>query len=516
MYQLLTFFSGLGLFLFSLSLLEESIKNLGLKKLKELVKNYTSGVAGGIVTGFLITAAIQSSSATAIIVLALVGAGIMPLKNAIGVIFGANIGTTVTAWLVTLLGFKINISLLSDPLIAVGAVGYLLSEKRKYKNLFLFVTAFGMVFIGLDFMKESMKILAHSIDLREFQNYNPFFYLVLGILITALIQSSSATTAIALTACAENVISYKIALLLIIGANIGTTVTAWLGSIGKDANKKRVALIHTVFNLITAAVVLIIFTPLSLLTLKISNGDYLIALSLFHTVFNVLGVMVMLPFVSILEKISYKAIKDKRTKITKYISDIDTSMPEIVNEALKKELARFIKKSLKFYLHTFKISSKAFKDEQYLNEYLEYDTREEYEFLKNLSSEIEKTALEVNNDEILKTLYSITVSNKQIKDISHDIDEFLFDDNDFLKEYVSEMRLKILTFAKEFYEWFKNGGEKPSYKPITRDITLAIKHGKITPYFSIILLNVNYYVNTAMKNLENLNFNTKKNIYKES
>ena len=504
MYQIINFLGGLGLFLYALSLLESSIKNLGLKKLKEFVKKHTNSVYGGILVGFIVTAIIQSSSATTIIVLALVGAGIMPLKNSIGVILGANIGTTVTAWIVTILGFKFDIMFLANPVLAIGALGYLLTENKNYKNVFLFFIAFGLVFIGLEFMKDGMKEIANNIDLSDFKNYNPIFYLLLGIVITAIIQSSSATTAITLTATASGVIDYKTALLIIIGANIGTTVTAWLGSIGRDANKKRVALIHTVFNLITGIIVLILLNPLSKFTLYLSQNDYLIAISLFHTIFNVLGVIAIFPFVNMLEKLSIKTIKDKPVIVTKYITNIDTTMPEIANEALYKELKRFIKKSLKFYLHTFKISSKAFKDKKYLNLFIEYDTDREYKYLKKLSSEIEKVALEVNNDEILKTLYNITISNKQIKDISHNIDEFLFDDNEYLKEYITELRVKLINFAKEFYEWYKNGGDKPVFKPITRDIALAIKNNKIRPYMSITLLNVNYYINKALENITNI------------
>jgi phosphate:Na+ symporter len=497
---IISFLGGLGIFLFAMSLLENSIKNLGLKKLKEFIKKYTSNIFSSILVGFIITAIIQSSSATTIIVLALVGAGIMPLRNSIGIIFGANIGTTVTAWLVTLLGFKVKIALFANPLVAIGALGYLLIENKKYKNIFLFMVAFGLVFIGLEIMKDSMKEISNSIDLSQYQGYNILWYVLLGAIITIVIQSSSATTAITLTAIASGVISYNVALALVIGANIGTTITAWLGSIGGSSDKKRVAYIHTIFNLTTGILVLMILKPLGEWTLKLSD-DYLIAISLFHTIFNVLGVIVILPFVGWLERSAKKLIKDKKIIVTKYITNIDTSMPEIVNEALQKELKRFIKESLKFYLHTFKISTKSFKDKSYMNLFIDYPIEDEYNKLKLLSSQIEKVALEVGNDDVLKILYSITLSNKQIKDISHNIDEFLFDENEYLKEYILEIRKKIVIFAREFYEWFKNGGEKPTFEEITRDIAVAIKNNQISPYLSINLLNVNEYVNRAMKNL---------------
>ena len=501
MENIISFLGGLGVFIFAMSLLENSIKNLGLKKLKEFITKYTTNIFSSIVVGVIITAIIQSSSATTIIVLALVGAGIMPLRNAIGIIFGANIGTTVTAWLVTLLGFKVKIALFANPMVAVGALGYLLVDNKKYKNIFLFMVAFGLVFIGLEFMKDSMKEFANNFDLSAYQNYNLFWYIGLGIFITTIIQSSSATTAIALTAVASSLISYHIALALVIGANIGTTITAWLGSIGGSSDKLRVAFIHTIFNLTTGLIVIVILYPLADFTLKVANNDYLIAISLFHTIFNILGVIVMLPFVNLLEKGAKKFIKDKKVIVTQFITNIDTSMPEIVNEALQKEMKRFIKKSLKFYLHTFKISSKTFKDEKYLSLFIDYDIQKEYQYLKQLSAEIEKVALEVNNDEVLKLLYKITLSNKQIKDISHNVDEFLFDENDYLAEYILEIRKKLINFAKEFYEWFKNGGEKPEFNEITRDIAVAIKNNEISPYLSITLFNVNNYVNNAIKNL---------------
>lgn len=363
------------------------------------------------------------------------------------------------------------------------------------------MVAFGLVFIGLDFMKDSMKEVANNFDLSAYQNYNIFFYIGLGIIITTIIQSSSATTAIALTAVATGVIEYKVALLLVIGANIGTTITAWLGSIGGSSDKKRVAFIHTIFNLSTGIIVILLLNPLSKWTLNFAENDYLIAISLFHTIFNILGVVVMIPFIGLLEKGAKKFIKDKKVIVTKFITDIDISMPEIVNEALQKEMKLFIKKSLKFYLHTFKISSKAFKDKKYLEEFIDYDIENEYKYLKRLSSEIEKVALDVNNDEVLKLLYCITISNKQIKDIYHNVDEFLFDENLYLTEYIFEIRNKLVIFAKEFYEWFKNGGEKPEFEEITRDIAVAIKNNEISPYLSITLFNVNNYVNKAIKNL---------------
>ena len=265
------FLGGLGLFIFAMSLLEDSIKNLGMKKLKDFIQKFTSNIFSSILVGFLVTALIQSSSATTIIILALVGAGIMPLKNSIGIIFGANIGTTATAWLVTLLGFKVKIALFANPLVAIGALGYLIIENKKYKNIFLFMVAFGLVFIGLEFMKDSMKEISNSIDLSLYQGYNILWYVLLGSVITIIIQSSSATTAIVLTAIASSIISYEVALSLIIGANIGTTVTAWLGSIGGSSDKKRVALIHTIFNLTTGVLVLLILKPLSKFTLNFAN-----------------------------------------------------------------------------------------------------------------------------------------------------------------------------------------------------------------------------------------------------
>jgi len=504
MYNIINFLGGLGVFLFAMSLLENSIKNLGIYKLKELVSKYTTNLFSSIIVGFVVTAIIQSSSATTIIVLALVGAGIMPLRNSIGVIFGANIGTTATAWIVTLLGFKLDILLIANPLVAIGALGYLLIENKKYKNIFLFMVAFSLVFIGLEFMKDSMKSIAESIDLSNYQHLNIFLYVLLGIIITTIIQSSSATTAIVLTAISTGIIEYNVALGIVIGANIGTTITAWLGSIGGSSDKKRVAFIHTIFNFTTGILVLIILHPLGNLTLKLAENDYLIAISLFHTIFNVLGVLVMIPFVNLLEKGAKKFIKDKPIIVTKYITNIDTSLIDITNEALNKELQRFIKKSLKFYLHTFKISSKAFKDKKYLDLFIEYDIDKEYKLLKQLSSEIEKVSLEVNNNEILKLLYEITLSNKHIKDIAHNVDEFLYSDNQYLKEYIIEIRKELVEFAYKFYYFIKDGKEKPDFKEITRNIAIALKEQEISPYLSITLLNVNAYINQAIRNLESL------------
>ena len=245
--------AGLGIFLFGMVLIEESVRALSGRTFRRIIRQYTDGRLKSIGSGALVTALLQSSSAVSLMVLAFVGAGVMSMENAIGVIMGSNIGTTLTAWIVAVLGFKIKIESFALPFIGIGAIGLILFKgSSKPALISRLCIGFGFLFLGLDYMKGSIENFTQKIDLNRFPDYGLLFYALIGTLITAVMQASAATIAIVLTALNSQLITFDIGVAMVIGANVGTTITVLLGAIGGVQAKKRVALSHLIFNVITA------------------------------------------------------------------------------------------------------------------------------------------------------------------------------------------------------------------------------------------------------------------------
>lgn len=229
--------AGLGIFLFGISLMENSIRELAGKAFKTLIRRYTETQFSSILSGAFSTSILQSSSAVNLMVLAFVGAGIMSLHTAIGVILGANIGTTITAWIVAFFGFKISIESFALPLIAVGGLGFVVfSNSAKYLSISKLLIGFGLLFHGLDYMKTSVDQIAHIFDITMLAGHGLVIFLFAGIAFTAVMQSSSATIALILSGIYSGLLEFDAGAAMVIGANVGTTVTVMLGALGGDPN----------------------------------------------------------------------------------------------------------------------------------------------------------------------------------------------------------------------------------------------------------------------------------------
>ena len=247
--------AGLGIFLFGMLLIEESVRAMSGRAFRRIIRLYTDGRLKSIGSGSLVTALLQSSSAVSLMVLAFVGAGVMSMENAIGVIMGSNIGTTFTAWIVAILGFKIKIESFALPFIGIGAIGSIFFRSASKLSLVSrLLIGFGFLFLGLDYMKGSVENFAGKFDLNRFPDYGLWFYVLVGTVITAVMQASAAAIAIVLTALNSQLITFDMGVAMVIGANVGTTVTVLIGAIGGVPAKKRVALSHLIFNLVTGII----------------------------------------------------------------------------------------------------------------------------------------------------------------------------------------------------------------------------------------------------------------------
>ena len=353
--------AGLGIFLFGMYQLEDAVKALSGKAFRKIISHYTNGRLRAIGSGFLVTSILQVSSAVSLMVLAFVGAGIMSMENAIGVIMGANVGTTATAWIVAFLGFKLNIETFALPLIGLGGILMILfGTGSRIFHVSRLLIGFGFLFLGLDYMKVSVETLANGFDLSSIPDYGLWFYVIVGALLTALMQSSSASIALVLTALHGGLITFAIGAAMVIGANIGTTFTVLLGAIGGIPSKKRVALSHLIFNVVTAGVALLGIRGLIALVEVFFDiqANSVMALALFHTLFNVLGVLLFLPFIGLLARSLVRFYPDRKAVLTVFIDKTPTEVADAAIAALKKEIHHMLEECQLYNLRALSIDDK--------------------------------------------------------------------------------------------------------------------------------------------------------------
>jgi phosphate:Na+ symporter len=398
------FLAGLGIFIFGMHMLEESIRVLSGAAFRSLIRRYTGSRIKAIFSGIISTAVLQSSSAVSLMVLAFVGAGVMNLVQAIAVMMGTKIGTTATAWIVAIFGFKFNIDAFSLPLIGIGGLGIiLLAKSPRYVNISKFLVAFGFLFMGLDFMKTSVEDFSEFIDPEALAQYGVLLFALVGLAMTAIMQSSSATIAIVLTMLFSGLITFEAGAAMVIGANVGTTVTVLLGSLGGIHTKKQAAVSQLVFTFGTAIAALLILPLLSWLVLTGFGfaSNLVLGLALFHTIFNVMGVMIFYPMVPSLAKKAEQWIPEHTIQLSSYIHKTDPEIHDAGIEAFRKEIYLQLNLSLSF----IRVRSGLANDknlpgyhdlEKYHAEIFEYYTRLHSYEMKQEESEVVDKLLRVS------------------------------------------------------------------------------------------------------------------------
>ncbi|MCX4027776.1 Na/Pi cotransporter family protein [Endozoicomonas sp. SM1973] len=338
---------SLGLFLLGMWLMTEGLKLAGGRALEQLLAKWTSNRQRGLFSGVLITGLVQSSSAVTVATIGFVNAGVLTFQQALWVVFGSNVGTTLTAWIVTLFGFTVKIDAFAFPLVGIGAALRIFFPYERGKALGMALAGFGLLFMGIDALKENFSGYANQIDITSFLaegGHEVLWGLFIGFILTLLTQSSSAAIAIILTAVASGVAGVQVAAAAVIGANIGTTSTALIASLGATVNAKRLAWAHVVFNVLTAAVALImlpVFWPLVtwIAGLTGKDGNLTILLAIFHTCFNIIGVLLMWPIEPYLSRFllaRYK--KPVKGHFKSYLDANIAAVPDLAIRAMVLEL----------------------------------------------------------------------------------------------------------------------------------------------------------------------------------
>lgn len=355
---------GLSIFLFGMKIMSDGLQKVAGPKMRGILAKMTGNRFAGVFTGFGVTCAVQSSSATTVMLVSFVSAGLITLTESVGVVMGANIGTTFTGWLVALLGFKFKIIMLAFPAIILGFLPKIVGAK-KLEDWGEVLLGFGVLFLGLDFMKDSVEELKESAAIIEFMkhaNSSTVVYrlvaVFIGAAVTMVVQSSSATMAITLTLTAQGIIDVPTACALVLGENIGTTITANLAAITANNVAKKTARAHFIFNVFGAFWAVILFTPFLHLVEWMVPGKVLGAantelskaliashVAMFHTTFNIINTSIFLPFVNQLAWVADKLVwsKDKaETVALKYLNPHLMESPPMALHASRKEIGRML------------------------------------------------------------------------------------------------------------------------------------------------------------------------------
>lgn len=363
-FDFLRLIGSLGLFLYGMKIMSEGLQKFAGDSLRRILTAMTTNRVTGVLTGVLITALIQSSSATTVMVVSFVNAGLLTLTQSIGVIMGANIGTTVTAWLISALGFKVDIAAFSLPLLAFG-IPLLFSGKSSRKSVGEFIFGFSFLFMGLQALKANAPDLGANPEMLAFvQNYADmgFFsiilFLFIGAILTMIVQASAATMAITLIMCANGWIDYQLGVALVLGENIGTTITANLAALTGNTQARRAALAHLAFNIFGVIWVLILFYPFTNAVswfvtnvMRISDPSVAVSFKLaaFHTAFNISNTFVMIWFVGLIEKTVCFLIKGKKDEDEenrlRYITGGMLSTAELSILQARKEITLFAERT---------------------------------------------------------------------------------------------------------------------------------------------------------------------------
>ncbi|HHY72652.1 MAG TPA: Na/Pi cotransporter family protein [Bacillus bacterium] len=340
---------GIGLFLLGMILMTDGMKALAGDSLRETLSKFTGGIFRSIASGAAVTAVVQSSSATTLMTIGFVSAGLITFTQSIGIVLGANLGSTSTGWIVSFIGLKVSVTSFAFPLIGIGALLKFFTEGKWAAQGMVFA-GFGLLFLGIGTLQNGMSGVAESFTLESF-NEGTFIQMlalvVVGLVMTVIMQSSSTAMVITLTALAAEALSFEQAAILVVGQNIGTTLKAYVATIGGTVQARRTAMTHILFNVLVALIAFI-FLPAIVAFIKwlgsfLHYDDPAVSLAFFSTLIYTLGIIVVIPFLSYFVLLISRIVPEKDNKLTKYLDDSVLTVTPVAVEATRRTLIRIMK-----------------------------------------------------------------------------------------------------------------------------------------------------------------------------
>ena len=471
-----TILGALGMFLYGMNLMSGGLQKAAGSKMRGFLTAMTSNPFKGVMTGVGITSVIQSSSATTVMTVGFVNAGLLTLSQAVGVIMGANIGTTITAWMVSLLGFKADIATFAVPLMALGFL-FSLSKRDKRRHISELIIGFSLLFLGLSLMKGAVPDLRETPEVLAFiQNWTSYgfgsvlIFLLLGTILTLVLQSSSATMALTLIMVNMGWIPFEMGAAMVLGENIGTTITANIAAAVGNANARRAAMAHTLFNVFGVIWALALFTPFLKLVgltitwfglpnpLEVNDGtSALYGVSMLHTLFNVINTCILIWFVPVIVKLSEKLIRERKRETEetiklKFIDAGHLSTAELAVGQARNEVVHFAEISRRG-VDFIRTAINATNDKEFeeirerLVKYEEISDRIEYEIAQFLNALPEDSISEETRTET-KRMYKIIGELESLGDSGESISRILSRRNSHGKTFTDEQKAKIETMLK--------------------------------------------------------------------
>ncbi len=539
--------AGVAIFLFGMLFLEDGFKAFTGGVLEKLLQKTTDKTWKSLCFGIVSTTVMQSSSLVSVITISFISAGLVTLIAGIGIIFGANIGTTTGAWLVAAFGLKVKISAYAMPMLVFGIV--LAFQKSHYlKGIGSVLAGLGFLFLGIHHMKEGFEAFKDSFDLAALavEGYlGLFLFAGIGAAATVVMQSSHATLVLILTALAAGQITYENALALAIGANVGTTITAIIGSLSANVQGKRLAGAHLIFNVATGVIAIAFIGQFvwAVDTLSVSFGiagdNYTMKLAVFHTLFNVVGVLVMVPMMHPLSDYLTRYFPEKAPEIAepKYLSDAAFEFPETVLKSVKQEVWHLFDSAFEVIAHGMNLHRTQILTSPDLKqtidqdrEVFDYDIDEHYETkVKVLYSAIiefisrsQREMPSVFAEEMFrlrKAASDIVESVKHIKHLRKNATRYMLSDNEHIRQEYNHLRYQIAVLLREIYRVRDEEIDdhelavkdlkkmrkavKMSHDELSEHISAVLSDKRITPVMATSLLNDFNYVDDTLKNLVN-------------
>jgi phosphate:Na+ symporter len=475
--------AGVAIFLFGMLSMEQGFEALTGGVLKDVLARSTNNVFNSQLVGFTTTALMQSSSLVTVITISTLTAGLISLTAGIGRIFGAKIGTTTGAWIMAGLGLKVNISQFAMPMIVFGLI-LLFQKTTTIKGIGNLLAGIGFVFLGIHYMKEGFAVFSESFDLAQYAMpglAGLIVYTLLGMGATVVMQSSHATLMITIAALSANQVSYDNALALAIGSNVGTTITALIGSLGANVQGKRLAWAHVLFNFLTGAIAILLIGPIKVLVngvadfSGIAEDNWALRLATFHTIFNVLGVALMTPFIARLVRFLERRIKEEPHEQEQgvvlepqYLGESALALPDAALEVLRKETENLYENVFEVVAHGINLHRTDILSDRDLMAIVEQSTKvmdinvteKYYRGIKVLYSAIVEFATRAPtesafSEDQMKRIHAIRVacrlSAEIVKDLSRmrpNLNKYMVSDNPGMREQYNIIRYNLAKYLR--------------------------------------------------------------------
>lgn len=471
MAHLWEFLAGLGIFLFAMHVLEDALRRLAGRTFKLFLKKYTGSRLGAIGSGAVVAAILQSSSVVSIMALAFVGAGVISMSNAMGVVIGANVGTTLSNWVFATVGFNFSVESFALPIIAVAGIAKaFIKNKKRLLNVASFLLGFGLIFLGLSFMKESIEAFVVEFNIAAYLDYPRIVFVIIGFIITALIQSSTATMVIVLSALHSGVIPLDTAAAIVIGSEVGTSLKIVFGSIAGIPAKKRVALGNVIFNVL---VTIVAFVAIDLLLYVISDvfgiRDPLVSLVLFQTIINLSGVVILYPFMDRFSAFLEKRYVDDTAAATFFVNSVSPAIHDAALEALERETLLFVTRVAELNLDAFHVDAKIVVPDKNMGALIDskmkslnsYELR--YTEVKRAEGEILSFYFKLREenldpgadrrlDHLISCVRNAMYAAKGMKDIRHNRKDFRNSADDVKYDHYKVYQLQLIRYYTEVNE----------------------------------------------------------------